>query len=664
MKTNPAIVSKLTNQNPRRRRIPTAKSSPVFWGLLGMLLSLPAFAAASRDAVSAPRPLSETVRSSLGRIAVVSEVEPAKIGFDRSDGRRFDSAEAAVEGAGGATALGGKVAALGAKLGGAAPVPNPGHAIVALGLALEELAPLSALVGTTGAKSDVLTPAELSELEIDLAKMMERSAGSDLLRDDFLKVAKERTGRGLVVRDGVDRTPVGAVASGSLAQDGITTLLKVSLEKVELRRLAKSDDSFTLLVSARVRLMRAQDGNELCELTFEYKSGPGLFLDWTLHHAEAFQRVFQTASRRLAEKMVEVLFLEPLPSTANLAAHSAAAQTKKHFAAKSSPVSAIRVARRSSPIITFVERPALSSATLAGLGTIGIISTSTLPTMAVQRPLNRNQAMREAREDATRILDDFDSPLAMLADAPRKLVRGQRPMKSDPGFGQTVLGPITEGVVRLAVGAASSPVAIGGSLGGQAIGATRGLSAKKLQAAESAVRAAIGEVNLQDSLRAEVLRQAKVATSHAILLVKKPFPPGEEAAFSQMACVMAGTLAWVPEGQTPAYFLSSQGIDTALEIQILHPALNGTGTISPLMGLSVDVRANLIRMRDTQPLYSFSMKYQSAERKFTEWAASDAQPLRAELNQCAQVVAATIVDQLSLHALPAEAPLNLATTGR
>jgi hypothetical protein len=126
-----------------------------------------------------------------------------------------------------------------------------------------------------------------------------------------------------------------------------------------------------------------------------------------------------------------------------------------------------------------------------------------------------------------------------------------------------------------------------------------------------------------------------------------------------MSCVMAGTLAWLPEGQTAAYYLASQGIDTLLEIQLLYPALNGEGTMNPPMVFSTEVRVRLMRVRDGDDLYSFSMKYRSSERKFTDWAANNARGLHDELDQFSQVAAATIVHQLSLRALPPSAPLNL-----
>jgi len=224
---------------------------------------------------------------------------------------------------------------------------------------------------------------------------------------------------------------------------------------------------------------------------------------------------------------------------------------------------------------------------------------------------------------------------------------------------------LAEGTARAALAAVALPLSIGRSVGGQVIAGARGVSEQKLAWADSAVIRLVQESSLQESIRAEVLRQAEQRTSHKIALVKKPFPAGEEQEFSRMSCVMAGTLAWVPEGQSRQYYLRSQGIDTALEIQLLYPALNSEGTkpndiTNPPMALSMEVRTSLIRVQDNEPLYSFAMKYQGPGRKFAAWAANDAASLREELQHCYQAVAAAIIDQLGVQAWPLEAQPALA----
>ena len=113
-----------------------------------------------------------------------------------------------------------------------------------------------------------------------------------------------------------------------------------------------------------------------------------------------------------------------------------------------------------------------------------------------------------------------------------------------------------------------------------------------------------------------------------------------------MSCVMASTLAWLPRGQSAADYLAGQGIDTVLELQLIHPGLKGTGKINPPLALSVDVRARLLEAGSGRELWHCTAQYRSAKRKFTEWAAGEAQLFRRELDLCFGSLAEQVVHQL------------------
>jgi hypothetical protein len=184
----------------------------------------------------------------------------------------------------------------------------------------------------------------------------------------------------------------------------------------------------------------------------------------------------------------------------------------------------------------------------------------------------------------------------------------------------------------------------------QAIGAFKGVTESTFRKANAMLGKAVDDAHPQEALRTKVAERARDLRSHPIIVVKKPFPPGQEEEFSRMATVMAATLAWVPDGQTREYYLKSQGVDTILEIQLLNPALSGEGIINPPMTFSIEVRTSLRRVQDPERLYSFTLKYRSTGRKFADWAANDAQPFREELERCSQTVAAKIVEQLAIPA--------------
>jgi hypothetical protein len=129
-------------------------------------------------------------------------------------------------------------------------------------------------------------------------------------------------------------------------------------------------------------------------------------------------------------------------------------------------------------------------------------------------------------------------------------------------------------------------------------------------------------------------------------LVPKPLPPGQEAEYSQMAGVMCATLAWLPRGQNAAQYLTGQGVDTVLEIQLIHPGLVGNGGVNPQLRVEVAGRARLVSLRDGRELASAPLRYRGEGRTFTAWAADDAKAFRAEVERCNESLAAQSVAAL------------------
>lgn len=62
----------------------------------------------------------------------------------------------------------------------------------------------------------------------------------------------------------------------------------------------------------------------------------------------------------------------------------------------------------------------------------------------------------------------------------------------------------------------------------------------------------------------------------------------------------------------------------------------------------MSTRARLVRVDDGAELYTREWVYRSGTRKFVEWAANNAQPLRDELDRGLQALAEQIVDELFL----------------
>lgn len=251
---------------------------------------------------------------------------------------------------------------------------------------------------------------------------------------------------------------------------------------------------------------------------------------------------------------------------------------------------------------------------LAMLGTIGVISTSSVPKFTVREPLNCAEA---GELTARRIVflggDDFTEDTSLL------------------------VGQLTLGLSTWVLSAAAIPSRV----------VAEGLAVPEAERAKasSAMMRTIADLNLQEELRRRVVERAAVRTAAPVKMVRKPFPPGSKAEFSRMSCVMAGTLAWLPRGKTAASHLAEEGVDTVLELELVNPGLKGNGKINPALALCVAVRARLWEAASGRELWRGDTQYQSAKRKFTAWAANDAQLFRRELDLCFAALADQIMNQ-------------------
>ncbi len=576
---------------------------PLGFGVSVLIFVVQLGHAAVNEAASRPLPLSERARADLGTIGVMAPSTPAEFGFDQSSGRKRSAAD-------GAEKAGQAIMELGL-------VGNP---LPELHVAAIALTPIAALAGAIGATAQKLPAGELADSEADLSRAMAECADQRKMRDCFLRVAREKTRRPFAV---CNRAAAGLgtnLDNQPLLDEGIDTALEITVQDIRLRRAAASDASFALFVNARALLVRVTDGVVLYDNSFPYRSGTCLFLDWTLNKAEPFRAQMDTAYRILAERILDQLFLSP---AVEIQTGRLASSKKPQRPGQPQVLYAGHVTPRSSNAVS-----PLSDEFRARLGTIGLISTSTIPKFSMQKPLIKRKAAVETGQQFASLGDDERAGVWVLGTA---------------GFGLPLIP--ASGIV------------------GNVVGAAKGVPLAKFAQADRVLSQAVFESNLQEGLRKQILRHAQERTARSIVLVQKPFPAGAEQEFRQMACVMAGTLAWLPRGQSARDYLANQGIDTILEIQLLHPGLKGKGGINPSLALCVEVRASLLRVRDGAELYSFPVKYRSRPRKFTTWAANSAGPFREELERCYQTVSERIADQL--FAQPEGAlPVRLAQSGR
>jgi hypothetical protein len=70
----------------------------------------------------------------------------------------------------------------------------------------------------------------------------------------------------------------------------------------------------------------------------------------------------------------------------------------------------------------------------------------------------------------------------------------------------------------------------------------------------------------------------------------------------------------------------------------------GNEGINPSLALCVEAEARWIRTRDGREVYACPIFYRSEQRKFTEWAAHDAQLFHEELQRSYRDVGAAMVE--------------------
>lgn len=225
------------------------------------------------------------------------------------------------------------------------------------------------------------------------------------------------------------------------------------------------------------------------------------------------------------------------------------------------------------------------------------------------------------------------------------------------GAAMGALGGAAIGALCLVMAPICMPVGavVGGTIGapiGTVYGATTALPAKTVEEAEVALKNALSDLKIQETMRDHVFQAAHQTHYHFVLLAD----PGPTAIHPLGSSLI--TTGIIPE-EVNYGLLSERGIDTVLEVSVTTVGLgefvrtNRCVTAHP-WGVNVPVaqcvsaHARLIRIADGTVLYSHAFVYISEGRKFAEWASNNAQLFREEFDRGYQNLAGQIVDQLFL----------------
>ncbi len=176
------------------------------------------------------------------------------------------------------------------------------------------------------------------------------------------------------------------------------------------------------------------------------------------------------------------------------------------------------------------------------------------------------------------------------------------------------------------------------AMGGSIYGAIAAESAEKVQEAEATLNKVVAVLKIQEAMRDRVLQVARNETRQSFVPLEDRGPtiPNEEVSYSS---------------------LTSEGVDTILEISVTKFELPGLPLWpNPPPPLIISVCGRLLKSADGTELYGRPWVYRSGTRKFVEWAANNAEPLRDEVDRGLQALAEQIVEEIFLVFAPVTFP--------
>lgn len=247
--------------------------------------------------------------------------------------------------------------------------------------------------------------------------------------------------------------------------------------------------------------------------------------------------------------------------------------------------------------------PTVSEAQRSRMGTVGVVSVSTLPQTELVAG-TRGTGAGAAKGAAVGAIEA--SPA--LADA--AVVCGV------PGVGAFCLAYLL--------------IFAGSVTHGAVIGGTQAVSEDKATEIEARLRSILAEVGKQGNLTAAVV----VAAARAGVKGVTEIPPGMHA---------------LDEQGTHRREATDPQVDKILEVRLVSVAFVGRGGADPALVLRAGAIARLVDARTNTELFrGHAFTHVSAPRKFSEWAADGGELLKGELERAYASIGRLIVDEIFL----------------
>lgn len=179
----------------------------------------------------------------------------------------------------------------------------------------------------TGGVEGAVKGVPIAEFKVSAASLRDAAGEPDLARSLAERVATEaarRVGEGRVrfTADALPEGGAGSARSPGPAGVGVDTVLEVRLERLGLKRVVRDNPGYgwsfsveslidaplTLVVEARVRVLRAADGMTLYKGAFTHRAGGQKFTEWGREGAAAFRRERDLALAAVAEDIASTIF--------------------------------------------------------------------------------------------------------------------------------------------------------------------------------------------------------------------------------------------------------------------------------------------------------------------------------------------------------------------
>lgn len=193
------------------------------------------------------------------------------------------------------------------------------------------------------------------------------------------------------------------------------------------------------------------------------------------------------------------------------------------------------------------------------------------------------------------------------------------------------------GVLADPQGALLFPV---GYVMGGIVGGILGVSEGELKTATRSIQAAVDELHYAERIALAVREHLNAVHPGRIRDLQDNLPMESRPEPGRLRRGSGKRLTWTRSSPAP-HPLAGSDVEAVIGIRIAYqgfqarpnPNVRSTGDIelfNPPLTLVLTAEVSALRVRDWADLGGLTVSYESAPRKFTEWAAGDAAPLRRE----------------------------------